>query len=173
MEQTNILNERKKGMTIIVEGQPPIGDNATIMLYLLNDISVRQGNPSAYFAPGMTSTEITDRLIGINAGVDHGKIVKGELGGEEWQKVNKCLPMLINSPLYIDDTKDISLSAMKRSIDALAKNSGVRLVVVNPVNRITVNGQKFSDEQARIDHITAELKALSEELNIVVFAVER
>lgn len=163
---------KKQGQLFIIDEQPPVGDNTTIMLHLVYEAAIKGRIPSAYFSPDLSNVQVVNRLIAINTGIDLQTITDGTLSEEDWKKLDEGLPKLLGAPLYVDDTPEIALSDLTKKITDLAKDKGVRLVVVNPVNEVVVDGLVFTDGPTCRDYITAHLKALAENLGITIFAVE-
>jgi replicative DNA helicase len=173
MERLGMLGEgRKNGALLVVDERPPVGDNTTVMLHVVNDAAVKGHVPAAYFSPGeLSNVQVVNRLIAINTGIGIQTITDGTLSREQWKKLDAELPKLMGAPLYVDDTPEPTLGDLSAKIAGLARDKGVRLVVVNPVNMIMGDGQKFDDAQDRTDHVTAGLKTLAEDLGITVIAV--
>lgn len=174
MEQNenNMQEAAGKGVLLTVDEQPPVGDNTTIMLHLVNEASVKGRTPTAYFSPGMPNTQVVNRLIAINCGIDHKDIEAGTLSDEDWKKLDALLPRLLGVPLYIDDTPEMSLSALEGKVRALARDHGIRLVVVDSVSSLEVK-RLLNDALPRTEAITSALKRLAEDLGITIFAVEK
>ena len=173
MERLGMLGEgRKNGALLVVDERPTVGDNTTVMLHVVNDAAVKGHVPAAYFSPGeLSNVQVVNRLIAINTGIDSQTINDGTLSREQWKKLDAELPKLMGAPLYVDDTPEIALSDLMKKITDLAKDKGVRLVVVNPLNQVVVDGLVFTDGLTCLDYITAQLKTLAENLGITVIAV--
>lgn len=162
-----------RGILLTIGNESPVVDNTTVMLYMVSMAALKEHTPTAYFSPGMLSVGVVNRLISIATGIDNEKIANGTLSEDEWKKFDEQLPLLMGSPLYIDDTQEIKLSELDQKVRDLVTNKGVRLVVVNPVSLMNDNELKIENVQLRIDYITGKLKELAEQLGITIFAVER
>ena len=174
ISRLGLLDEgREHGVMFVIDERPPVGDNTAVMLHLLNEAAVKGNVPSAYFSPGeLSNILVVNRLIAINTGIGIQTINDCTLSRDEWEKLDAELPKLMGRPLYVDDTPEITLVSLKEKITGLAKEKGVRLVVVNPVDKINIHSDQESfDRQKRIDFITADLKALAEDLGITIIAV--
>ena len=75
--------------------------------------------------------------------------------------------MLIDAPLYIDDTPALSIANLKKRLTNLANQNGVRLAVVDHLQELTDDGQP-----ANVHRIEADLKTIAEELGITIIAVK-
>lgn len=173
-EKENISQDiAGKGVLLTIGNESPVADNTTIMLYMVRMAALEDHTPTAYFSPGLSKVEVVNRLLSVVTGIDRSHIETGTLSDEQWIQLDSKLPLLMGAPLYIDDTPEIELDDLNRKVKKLAKENGVRLVVVNPVSMMTVANQPFADARQRIDYITTSLKAIAEELGITVFAVEK
>ena len=143
-------SEGRKGCLVVIDGKPPVGDNTTLMLYTVKFRAVDEKKPTAYFSLEESNQQVVNRLIAIITGIDLQKIT-----------------MLIDAPLYIDDTPALSLANLKRRVTNLAKDNGVRLVVVNHLNELTDDGTPTNAHR-----IEANLKSIAEELGITIIAVQ-
>lgn len=170
-KENNTQETAGKGCLVRMGGQPPVGDNTTIMLHMVSMAALKDRTPAAYFSPGMTNTEVVNRLIAINSGIDHKDIGAGTLSDEQWKKLDASLPLLLRAPLYIDDTPGISVEDLRNKVYDLADNKGVRLVVVDPV-RLMTGDNVFDNDRQRTDYITERLRGIAEDLGITIFAVE-
>ncbi len=160
-------SEGRKGCLVVIDGKPPVGDNTTLMLYTVKFRAVDEKKPTAYFSLEESNQQVVNRLIAIITGIDLQKITDGTLSEDEWLLLDEKLPMLIDAPLYIDDTPAISLANLKKRMKNLANQNGVRLAVVDHLQELTDDGQP-----ANVHRIEADLKSIAEELGITIIAVQ-
>lgn len=160
-------SEGRKGCLVVIDGKPPVGDNTTLMLYTVKFRAVDEKKPTAYFSLEESNQQVVNRLIAIITGIDLQKITDGTLSEDEWLLLDEKLPLLIDAPLYIDDTPALSLANLKRRVTNLAKDNGVRLAVVNNLNELTDDGMPTT-----VHRIEANLKSIAEELGITIIAVQ-
>ena len=158
---------KKKGVLVVIDGKPPVGDNTTLMLYTVKLRAVDEQKPTVYFSLEESNQQVCNRLIAIITGIDQQKISDGTLTDDEWLLLDEKLPMLIDAPLYIDDTPALSLANLKKRLMNLANQNGVRLAVVDHLQELTDDGQPVN-----VHRIEADLKSISEELGITIIAVQ-
>lgn len=172
MNQT-VLGKQKKGALLIIATQPPVGDNTTLMLYMVKMTAVDNNIPAAVFTPNMANTQTVNRLVAITTGIGYEKIAAGTLEMEDWKTLDENLPHIVNAPLYVDDTQVQTMAELQSKITDLVKAHSVRLVVIDHFDEICADGLVFDDERARLDYLSRSLKALAEELTITIIAVEK
>lgn len=166
-QQIAKTSEGKKGCLVVIDSKPPVGDNTTLMLYTVKIRAVDERKPTAYFSLEESNRQVCNRLIAIITGIDLQKIADGTLSNDEWLLVDEKLPQLIDAPLYIDDTPALSLANLKRRITNLAKDNGVCLAVIDRLQELTDDGHP-----ADVRRIEADLKAIAEELDVTIIAVQ-
>lgn len=172
MNQT-VLGKQKKGALLIIATQPPLGDNTTLMLYMVKMTAVDNNIPAAVFTPNMANTQTVNRLVAITTGIGYEKIAAGTLEMEDWKTLDENLPHIVNAPLYVDDTQVQTMAELQSKITDLVTAHRVRLVVIDHFDEICADGLVFDDERARLDYLSRSLKALAEELTITIIAVEK
>ena len=160
-------SEGRNGCLVVIDSKPPVGDNTTLMLYTVKFRAVDEQKPSVYFSLEESNQQVVNRLIAIITGIDLQKITDGALTDDEWLLMDEKLPMLIDAPLYIDDTPALSLANLKKRMNNLANQNGVRFAVVNHLQELTGDGQP-----ANVHRIEADLKSIAEELGITIIAVQ-
>ncbi len=163
----NKHSEGRKGVFIVIDGKPPVADNTTLMLYTVKLRAVDEQKPTVYFSLEESNQQVCNRLIAIITGIDQQKINDGTLTDDEWLLMDEKLPMLIDAPLYIDDTPALSLANLKKRMKNLTNQNGVRLAVVDHLQELTDDGQP-----ANVHRIEADLKSIAEELGITIIAVQ-
>lgn len=161
MKQPAKEDGKRKGVLVIIDGKPPVGDNTTLMLYMVKLRSVDERKPTAYFSLVESNIQIVNRLIAIQTGIDHEKIVSGQLGDEDWKQVDEKLPQLMDAPLYVDDTECVTIDSLRDKLAGLATTNGVTLAVIDNVSQMTANAETVTDD----------LKAVAEQLGIAIIAI--
>lgn len=155
---------KRKGGLIIIDSKPPVADATdTIILYTLKLRAVDEGQPTAYFSLGLSNIEVVNRLISIVAGIDQKAIDGGTLSAEEWKTLDQKLPALLDAPLYIDDTPEMTLAEVKgKIIDLIGK--GVKFVVID-------NAQKLIADGMATDAILSDINESAKTIGYTVIAV--
>jgi len=77
-------------------------------------------------------------------------------------------------PIHIDDTPDLTLSAMRTRCRRLKRTSGLNLVVVDYLQLMrAAAGTKPENRVQEVSHITQGLKAIAKELAVPVLALSQ
>jgi replicative DNA helicase len=161
----NKRKNRRNGALVVIDEQPPVGDNTTNALYMISMQAIKQKTPVAYFTPTLSNVQVVNRLISMETGISLEKIEAGTLTEQEWQILDERMPLLTDAPLYIDDTQKTTFDELSDKIARLATDNGVRIVFINPVSQMDIYGMDFND-------ITSKLNTLAAGLGIVIFAIK-
>ena len=153
-------SDGSRGRLVVIDSQPPVADNTTLMLYIVKQTAVDEGRPSAYFSLGTRSTEIINTLVSIITGIARQKIESGRLSAEEYRKIDEKLPSLRDAPLYIDDTEGLTLDWLDGRLTDLATENNVTFAVIDHVRRLGGDAETVP-----------AIKAVAERLGMTVIAV--
>jgi replicative DNA helicase len=128
------------------------------------------------FSLEMSKDQLVDRLISAVSGVDLWKIRTGKLSnqGEEndFERIQRALGILAETPLYIDDVGSPSVLQMKAMARRLQADTGLGLLVIDylqlmePLNRMASPVQQVSEN-------SRALKGLAKELNIPILVLSQ
>ena len=151
----------RRGALVIIDQQPPVADNTTIMLYTVKTRAVDERQPTAYFSLGLTNVQVCNRLIAIQTGIDQQHIDDGTLTDDEWKMLDEKLPQLMQSPLYIDDTEAMPLADLQRKMADLAQDNGVNFMVIDHAQRVTADGLATADILTALQHTAEDLRVVA------------
>lgn len=164
MNQPATTDGKRNGCLVVIDGKPPMGDTTTMMLYMVKIRAVDEQKPTAYFSLVESNVQVVNRLIAITTGIDHEKIVSGQLSEDDWKAVDEKVPLLMKAPLYVDDTPMMTVAYLKEKLTIL-KEKGVTLAVIDHVQ------QMITDRMASIDDLLNDVKTLAEQLGITIIAI--
>lgn len=157
---------------MIIADQPPVGDNTQIMLNMAKTTAVDKFVPAVYYSMGTPNVDVCNRLISIVTGIDYETIANGTLTDGEWATLDQKIHTLMKSPMYIDDTTDLTVSKLRQDITRMVSENGLKLVEIDHMSKMTADGRTFDTEQERLDYITGEMKTLADEFGITIIVVQ-
>ena len=121
----------KAGELIVIGSRPAVGKTA-LALTLARNAAVEFDVATAYFSLEMSTTELTNRLIVSESGIQMSKLQgMDRIDGQDWQQVESSLSRLSKAPLYIDDTPGMVIGELRARVKDLALNHGVKLFIVD------------------------------------------
>ncbi len=154
---------------IIMASRPGMGKTALAQNMAGN--AGRQGIPVAYFSLEMSKTQLFDRQIAGESGINSQKFRSGKFEHEDWERINRAQGDVYGWPVYIDDTGALHYREISRRARKLKKTKDVKLIIVDHLQ--LVKGDKTSTRDREIGSITASLKALAKELNLPVILLSQ
>jgi replicative DNA helicase len=104
--------------------------------------------------------------------VDQTKLRTGQLGDEDWTRINSAITMMKSSNIYIDDTPALSPTEVRARARRLKREHGLDLIVLDYLQLMQVPGTK-ENRTAEISEISRSLKAVAKELSVPVIALSQ
>ncbi|MDD6471675.1 MAG: replicative DNA helicase [Bacteroidales bacterium] len=157
---------------IIIAARPAMGKTAFV-LSMAKNITVQYGNPVALFSLEMSNVQLVNRLIANVCEIPSDKIKSGQLADYEWQQLDSKLRLLMNAPLYVDDTPSLSVFELRTKARRLVREHGVKLIIIDYLQLMNANGMSFGSRQEEVSTISKSLKGLAKELNIPIIALSQ
>ena len=152
-----------KGDLIIVGARPGVG-KTSFCLNLATNIAKKSKKAVCIFSLEMSSEQLVSRIIASEALVDSHKLRTGKLEPRDWENIANASSILSETDIYIDDTTNISITAMKAKLRRI-KNLG--LVVVDYLQLMeSEKGRKDGSRVNEIADISRGLKIMAKELNV-------
>ena len=142
-------------------------------LSLAKNIAVDEHVPIAFFSLEMNNVQLVNRLISNTCEVAGGKMLNGQLSPDEWDRLDKHLPKLTGSPVYIDDTPGLSVFELRTKARRLVREKGVKIIMIDYLQLMNANGMKFGSRQEEVSTISRSLKGLAKELDIPILALSQ
>ena len=169
------LDEKTNGWQgsdlIIIAGRPGMGKTAMAISIMLKP-AIDNKIPLAFFSLEMSSEQLVGRMASAISGISASKIIKKQLNKDELQQMESNSGFLKDTPIYLDDTPNISLVELKTKARKLVRENGVRAIIIDYL-QLMRSGLQISNREQEISEISRGLKALAKELNIPVIALSQ
>lgn len=161
-----ILSGLQKSDLIILAARPSIG-KSTLALNIAANIAYNTRLPVGIFSLEMSKDQLVDRLISAVSGVDLWKIRTGRLSNEgdenDFERIQRALGILAETPIYIDDIGSPSVLQMKAMGRRLQAETGLGLLIVDylqlmePLNKAASPVQQVSENSRALKNLAREL----------------
>ena len=115
---------------ITVAGRPGSG-KSTLALDFARASAIKHGKPTVIFSLEMGRTEIMMRLFSAEAGVPLARIRSGHVDDQDWVKLAQRSGELAESPLFIDDSPNLTMMEIRAKARRLSQRNGLRMVVID------------------------------------------
>ena len=157
----------RRGDLIAFAGRPSMG-KTSLALQLARNIA-GQNLPVCFFGFDLSKEELAYRLLGMEVGIEIGRIRTGRFTSEEWELVYEKNTKLESLPIFLEDRKSISIDEIKnrcRNIFMTSDEKSLGLIVIDSYHMM--EHPNLDDYQAQLEINTRELKSLAKELNVPV-----
>ena len=157
----------RRGDLITFAGRPSMGKTSLALQFARNIAG--QNLPVCFFGFDLSKEELAYRILGMEVGIEIGRIRTGRFTSEEWQLVHEKNTKLESLPLFIEDKKDISIDEIKnrcRNISMSNNEKGLGLIIIDSYQLMEYSN--LDDYQSSLEKNTRELKSLAKELNVPV-----
>jgi replicative DNA helicase len=113
---------------IIIAARPAMGKTAFV-LSMARNMAVEFNKPVAIFSLEMSSIQLVNRMIASESELGSDKIKKGNLEGDDWDRLNKAIRRLDEAPVFIDDTPALSIFELRAKCRRLKMQQDIGIVV--------------------------------------------
>ncbi len=161
---------------IILAGRPSMGKTAFAM-NIAQHAALVEKKGVAVFSLEMSKEQLTTRLLCSAGKIDSQRLKTGKLNDEDWRNLSRSVKMLLEAPIYIDDTPAITVLEMRSKIRRLASQYELDLIVVDYLQLMrgdsSKRGRGAENRTQEISEISRSLKALAKEHNVPVIALSQ
>lgn len=169
----NKLSGLQKSNLVILAARTSMG-KSTLALNIARNAAVRAKASIGLFSLEMSTDQLVDRLVSLEAGIDSWKLRTGNLGDDDFQKIAAAMETLSAAKIHIDDTASVSIMEMRARARRLQVEQGLDLLIVDYLQLMQSGSGRYSDNRVQeISEISRSLKALARELNIPILALSQ
>ncbi|WP_306364433.1 replicative DNA helicase [Nocardia sp. CC227C] len=170
-ELDEVTNGLHPGQMIIVAARPGVG-KSTLGMDFMRSCSIRHGLASVIFSLEMSRTEIVMRLLSAEAKIKLGDMRSGRMSDDDWAKLARRMSEISESPLFVDDSPNLTMMEIRAKARRLKQRHDLRLVVVDYLQLMT-SGKKVESRQQEVSEFSRSLKLLAKELEVPVVAISQ
>jgi replicative DNA helicase len=146
--------------------------NSTLALDLARAAAVRHGQATVLFSLEMSRNEITMRLLSAESRVALHHMRTGQLGEDDWTRLARRMSEVVDAPLFIDDSPNVSMMEIRAKCRRLKQRHGLRLVIIDYLQLMT-SPKRVENRQQEVSEMSRSLKLLAKELDVPVVAVSQ
>ena len=122
----------------------------------------------------MSESELAQRFIASQASIRGDDLRKGNVPQTRWPKILAASTRLADSPLFIDDSSDLSVLDVRAKCRRLAQQNadGLGLILIDYLQLMRAHGA-VENRVEQIGQISRGLKTLARELDVPVIALSQ
>jgi replicative DNA helicase len=128
------------------------------------------GKPAAVaiFSLEMSRGSLAQRLISARSGIDLHHLRTGQMGMDEWNRLNTACGELHEAPIYIDDTPALTVLQLRARARRMVSQFGVQVIIIDYLQLLTSPTAARESRQVEVATISRGIKALARELSVPV-----
>jgi replicative DNA helicase len=146
--------------------------NTAFCLNLAHNIAAGYKLPVAVFSLEMSKEQLVQRLLASEAGIESSYLRSGRISQTQWEPLSRAIDKLSDTPIFIDDTSNITVTQMRSQARRLQaeQNGNLGLIVIDYLQLMEGAGDNRVQELSRI---TRSLKGLARELSVPIIALSQ
>ncbi|HEV2989888.1 MAG TPA: replicative DNA helicase [Candidatus Angelobacter sp.] len=173
----NLTSGLQKSDLVIVAARPSMGKTA-FAINIAENSAVRDHKVVGVFSLEMSRESLLRRLLCSQARVDSHKLRTGFLSREDYHKLVAALGVLLEAPIFIDDTPGISVSEMRAKARRLQQSQGrLDMIIVDYLQLASTappgGSRRYENRTQEVSAISRGLKALAKEMRCPVIALSQ
>ena len=170
------LDYRTSGMQksdlVLVAARPSMGKTAFV-LNMAQYMAFECNKTVAIFSLEMSSEQLVNRLLAMEARVDAQKLRNGSLEDQDWESLLESAGTVAKSNLIIDDRAS-SLAEIRSKCRKFKLEHNLDIVIIDYLQLMSSGGGRSSDSrQQEISDISRGLKRMARELDVPVVALSQ
>jgi replicative DNA helicase len=165
------------GNLVVIAARPSMG-KSSLVTNIAENVALHptRSRPVALFSLEMAEAELAQRFIASQAAIRGDDLRKGKLRDErKWKRVLEHAGRFEQSPLYVDDSSDISvleISAKARRLHNQHQPGGLGLVIVDYLQLLRPE-PGIESRVRQVGEMSRRLKILARELQVPVIALSQ
>jgi replicative DNA helicase len=161
------------GNLIILAARPSMG-KSSLMSNFAENAALGSQRAVALFSLEMSEGELAQRFIASQASIKGDDLRKGKVPQARWSKILAASNRLAESPLYVDDSSDLSVLDVRAKSRRLAQQhaDGLGLILIDYLQLMRASGH-VENRVEQIGQISRGLKTLARELDVPVIALSQ
>jgi replicative DNA helicase len=166
-----LTNGLHPGQMVVIAARPAIG-KSTLALDLARAAAIHSGQATVIFSLEMSRNEITMRLLSAEARVALHAMRTGQLGDDDWARLARRMGEVADSPLYIDDSPNMSMMEIRAKCRRLKQRNDLKLVIIDYLQLMS-SPKRVENRQQEVSELSRSLKLLAKELGVPVIALSQ
>lgn len=150
----------------IIAGRPSMG-KTSLALNILEHITVVQATPAGFISLEMSSEQLALRLLFAKSRVNMRDASEGFLGERDFPRLSAAAGMLVNAPLYIDDTSGMTVLQIRSRLRQWVRLYGIKFAAIDYLGLIQAVRRRES-RQLEVADISVGVKGIAKELGIPI-----
>lgn len=170
-ELDKLTNGLHPGQLILIAARPALG-KSTLALDFARAAAIKNNLPTVFFSLEMGRSEIAMRLLSAEGSVYLQNMRSGKVESRDWTSIASTRGRINDSPLFIDDSPNLTLVEIRAKCRRLKQQHGLKLVIIDYLQLMT-SGKRVESRQQEVSEFSRALKLLAKELQVPVIALSQ
>lgn len=170
------LDEIMKGWhlsdLIVISSRWRRGGRTILAMTIARNLTIDYHIPVAYFSLKLSNVQFVNRLLAMESGCALSELNNYIEDKELAKRIDAAADKLIDIPLYVDDTPDLSIFDFKSKLKELVEEHGIKLAIIDYVQLMHGHEDAGGWEQMW-EKIIKELKDAASELGVAIIALDK
>ena len=167
----NMTSGLQNSDLIILAARPSMGKTA-LALNIARNAAVDANVPVAVFSLEMSKEQLSLRMLCSESRLDSSRLRGGFFSMEDWHRLTDSAGVLSESPIYIDDTPNLTAMEIRAKARRLKMDKNIGLIIIDYLQ--LMQGRSSAERRdLEISEISRSLKALAKELDLPVLALSQ
>ncbi len=149
---------------IIIAARPSMGKTA-FATNVAENVAIEAKEPVLFVSLEMAAQELAQRLLASQGKIDSIKFRSGMLSKEDRQKMMQAAGVLGESPLFVDDSPNRTVSEIAACARRIKRRHGLGLIVIDYLQLLQPDNPR-DPRQEQVAKIARRLKGLARELKV-------
>lgn len=167
-----VLGGLVEGTLVTIGGRTGMGKTA-FAFNLLRNLAIEKNIPSLYISLESTEQLCTNILIACTLNIKYRGLLSGQLVAEEWEKLDKGVSGIQNSPIYLDTKSTYTIDDICKTVEEAVQEYQVKVVFIDYLQLIFAKTGFTENRYLELNYITRKLKALAKEFNITIVVLSQ
>ncbi len=160
------------GALIVIAARPGMGKSC-LVTNMAENAAIKDQRPVLLFSLEMSEAELAQRFVASQARIKGDDLRKGRVKEDKWPRVLTAANELAQSPLYLDDSSDVSVLDIRAKCRRMHSQHGkLGMIIVDYLQLMRSDG-RIENRAEQISQMSRGLKILAQELDVPVVALSQ
>lgn len=155
---------------IIIAASQDISNTTAVALKIGSKVALNENNTVAFFSLELSKNQLIQHMLCLEGGINYQKLNTAELNKSDWYKLENAVNNIVDAPLYIDDTHDITVSDLRVKACRLKQEKGLGLIIIDSLHMLKGLSENKDAPIQEISDLLLSLKVVGNELGVPVIA---
>ena len=158
---------------ILIAARPSMGKTAFV-LNVAQHMATRDRKSVVIFSLEMPKEQLAMRMMCAEGMIDSQHLRTGAMSSDEWKNLVDAADRLSGSPMYIDDTANVTAIELRNQARRISKEFGLDCIIIDYLQLMDGGAHsRIDNRQQQISDISRSLKGLARELRVPVIALSQ